>query len=109
MHLSNLRRLNGIQKIERQLGKNPSNRARPIKVILKISGEAKQVFRSRNLIRTPGIKIYRDQTKAQREYFKKIKVELDKIFSDGDDTKTIRFINNVPTIVSKDSVHRTRN
>nr|CAI5823271.1 unnamed protein product [Callosobruchus analis] len=39
-----------------KLGKNSSNRARPIKVILKTSGEAKQVLRSRNLIKTPGIK-----------------------------------------------------
>ncbi|VEN42330.1 unnamed protein product [Callosobruchus maculatus] len=92
-----------------KLGKNSSNRARPIKVILKTSGEAKQVLRDRNLIKTPGIKIYGDQTKAQREYFKKIKAELERIVADGDNTKTIRYINNVPTIASKDSFHRTKN
>nr|CAI5851820.1 unnamed protein product [Callosobruchus analis] len=47
--------------------------------------------------------------KAPRDYFRKIKAELDRIVADGGNTKTIRFINNVPTIMSKDSAHSTKN
>nr|CAI5865987.1 unnamed protein product [Callosobruchus analis] len=90
-----------IDKTSRNLGKILPNRARPM-MILKTPDEAKLALICRNLIKTPGIKIYGDLTKAQREYFRKIKAELDRIVADGDNSKAIRFIN-VPTIVISSS------
>ncbi|KAJ8980532.1 hypothetical protein NQ317_008329 [Molorchus minor] len=80
-----------------RLGKISPNKMRPIKLTLKSAEEAKYILRNK-LVKTPGIKIVADQTKAQQEYFKKVRADL---LALEDNTKTIKFINNKPTIVNK--------
>lgn len=84
-----------------RLGKAATNRCRPIKVILRSQADAKLVLKNKNLIKIPSIKVASDQTVLQRKYFQRIKSELQGIVDDGDDSKTIKFVNNKPTIVNK--------
>lgn len=89
-----------------RLGKFDPSKTRPIKVIFSSVEDAKYVLKNKNNIKVPSIRIYGDQTQAQRKYFLYIKQQLQEIIASGDDTKTIRYLNNKPTIVDKkDSKH----
>lgn len=84
-----------------RLGKFLPSKIRPIKAILPSPENVKQILKNRELIKGPSVRIYLDQTIMQREYFKKIKNELQALIDSGDANKTIKFINNKPTIVNK--------
>lgn len=84
-----------------RLGKFEPNKSRPIKVVLKSVEDAKYVLKNRNLAAGQGVKIVGDQTKMQRVYYKWVKAELDKLIQSGVSNKTIKYINNKPTIVDK--------
>nr|CAI5856889.1 unnamed protein product [Callosobruchus analis] len=92
-----------------RLGKFQPNKVRPIKVILNSVADARLILKNKNSISRHGVRISSDETKAQREYFQKIKAELEAITAGGDDTKTIRYINNKPTIVAKTIQTRRKN
>lgn len=59
----------------------------------------KNIKSDRNVI-PRGIKIFSDQTKQQKEYYMKIKRQLEELITD-ESSKTIKYINNIPTIVDK--------
>lgn len=84
-----------------RLGKFTPNKIRPIKVCLKSVDDAKLILKNKQSIGVPNIKIFSDQTKAQRDYFNKVKLELQELINNGVTNKTIKFINNKPTIVNK--------
>jgi hypothetical protein len=81
-----------------RLGKFQQNKIRPMKVCFRTREEALQVLKNKKSIRTPNIKIVADQTRAQREYFDKVKTKLDELKRNSEN-KIIRFVNNVPAIV----------
>lgn len=84
-----------------RLGKFVPNKSRPIKVILQSPEDAKFILKNKHLNIIPSIRIYGDQTRKQREYFNFIKTKLQRSIENGDNRKTIKFINNRPTIVDK--------
>uniref|UniRef100_A0A6P7H4F1 Uncharacterized protein LOC114346868 isoform X1 n=1 Tax=Diabrotica virgifera virgifera TaxID=50390 RepID=A0A6P7H4F1_DIAVI len=84
-----------------RVGKFQPEKIRPIKVILPSTENVKMILRNKELIKGPSVKIFSDQTNAQREYLNKLKLELKKMNDSGDNSKTIKFFNNKPTIVDK--------
>lgn len=101
--------LSGIDEVNKneirvfRVGKYDSNKARPLKVVLANKEEAMKILKNKQKIiaENPNIRIYSDQTKKQREYYKATKAKLEAIIANGDESKTIKFINNIPTIVKK--------
>ncbi|KAJ8945300.1 hypothetical protein NQ318_002757 [Aromia moschata] len=91
-------------KIQR-LEKFDPEKNRLIKVILPSRDHALNILRNKNKITIPGVKIFGDQTKAQKEYYLHLKRQLTEL---GDDSKTIKYINNVPRIVSKSSTYKKK-
>ncbi|KAJ8946417.1 hypothetical protein NQ314_008899 [Rhamnusium bicolor] len=87
-------KMNRIRKPNQQ-------RPRLVKVILKNPEDAITVLKSRRNVKMPSIKNFQDQTKKQIQYYKDIKNELQHLIDNGDHTKTIRYINNKPTIVTR--------
>lgn len=86
-----------------RLGRSNQQRPRLLKVMLKNQADAITVLKSKMNVKMPNIKIFQDQTKKQIQYFKDIKNELQRLIDNGDNTKTIRYINNKPTIVRKNN------
>lgn len=84
-----------------RIGKPNQQRPRLVKVTLKNTEDAITVLKSKRNVKVPNIKIFQDQTKKQIQYYKDIKNELQRLIDNGDNTKTIRYINNKPTIVMK--------
>lgn len=84
-----------------RLGKYTNGRNRPIKVILNCPEDALHVLKNKKSIKVPSVKVFGDQTKKQREYFQNIKEQLNAMIAKGDNSKTIKYINNQPTIVDK--------
>lgn len=86
-----------------RLGSRIDGRNRPIKVCLKNPADVLRILKNKNKLRNPIIKIYNDMTPMQREHLKKLQEELRALRNAGDHTKTIKYINNVPKIVSSNS------
>ena len=57
------------------------------------------IFKNKAQIFPDGVSIANDQTRKQRDYYKKLKVELDKLNQDGIIKYKIKFSNRVPEIV----------
>lgn len=83
-----------------RVGKSLPDKSRLLKVVLNNSVDAINVLRNKKN-HVPGVKIFADQTKKQRDYYAIIKKKLDEINATGDNSKMIKFINNKPTIVNK--------
>lgn len=81
-----------------RLGKFLPNKVRPLKVCFSTRNDAITVLRNKKLIKIPSIKIFADQTKVQRDYFIKIKKQLEE-FKERGEIKIIKYINNIPTLV----------
>lgn len=84
-----------------RLGKFCGTRNRPLKVVLSNSDEALYILRNKKSIQVPNINIFGDQTKMQRDYYLSVKKKLADMISQGDNDKTIKYVNNIPTIVNK--------
>lgn len=82
-----------------RLGKFNSNKIRPIKVVLGNSEEALTILRNKNRIMVPGVIIFGDQTKIQKEYYQSVKNKLNELIANGEVNKKIRYVNNIPVIV----------
>lgn len=81
-----------------RLGKYDQTKNRPIKVTFSNPHEALNVLKNKKEITVPSIRIFSDQTKMQRDYFLTVKKKLQDLTGRGEN-KTIRYINNIPTIV----------
>lgn len=103
--IKNILRPSGIEeqyvnyncKIQR-LGKYEEGKNRPVKVILPSRDHAVFILKNKNKINIPNVKIFGDQTKMQREYYFKLRKQLEDL---KDDSKVIKYINNIPKIVTK--------
>lgn len=87
-----------------RVGKFMPNKNRLIKVIMKNPEEAIKVLKGKNNNAVPGIKIFGDQTKKQKDYYISVKNKLEELKAKGDYSKAIKYINNKPTIISKNSL-----
>lgn len=86
-----------------RIGKFNPGKDRLVKVVLNSSNEALTVLKNKRNIHIPSIRIFSDQTKQQRDFYRSIKKQLDDLKASGDDTKTIKYINNKPVIVTNHS------
>lgn len=84
-----------------RLGKYAQDKCRPFKVMLGSMEEKLYIVKNKCKLNVPGIKIFSDQTKIERAYFLKIRNRLNDLIANGETNKTIRYINNIPTIVDK--------
>lgn len=84
-----------------RLGKYDPNKNRPIKILMPNKHLAVQILKNRDKINIPGVKLFSDQTKMQRNYYLSLKQKLEEFRKNGDDSKTIKYINNMPKIVEK--------
>lgn len=89
-----------------RLGKYDNNKNRPLKVVLNSSDEALYILRNKNSIKQPNINIFGDQTRMQRDYYLSVKNKLSEMVSQGINNKTIKYINNIPTIVNVSSAKK---
>lgn len=83
-----------------RLGKFTEGKTRPIKVMLPNANLALSILKNR--IKVKNVLIFSDKTKLQQNYYKQVKERLKEINENGGN-KTIKYINNVPTIVDKKS------
>ena len=83
-----------------RLAKVNTTTCSPSKIIFNTPEEAYSVLPNKKNLNN-GIKIQPDSTPMQRDYFNSIKVQLRKLHENGNTNKTIRFINRVPRIVTK--------
>lgn len=83
-----------------RLGKDQSKN-RPLKVCFPSPQEAHKVLKMKKELKIQ-IKIFPDQTKAQREYFFNVKRKLQE-YLENSENKTIKYINNIPTIVDSNT------
>lgn len=86
-----------------RLGKFSQQKTRPVKILFENKVVAIKFLKEKQKIiqKIPSIRIYADQTKKQREYFIQIKGKLEELKQAGHTNKTIRYINNIPTIVEQ--------
>lgn len=86
-----------------RIGKIVANKNRLVKVIMDNKYDAITVLKKSRLerISTQSIRIFSDQTKKQKDYYTSVKNKLQELIENGDDSKTIKYINNIPTLVNK--------
>lgn len=84
-------------KIQR-LGKFHPDKTRLIKVMFPEESVPKLILKTKNKVQVPGVKIFADQTKLQRDTYRALKHQIK-----DDNTKTIKYINNIPRIVDKNN------
>lgn len=82
------------------MGKIDENKRRPIKITLPIKEDALKAVRNKKKLRELEEKIFvsLNLTPMQREYYKKIKTELDERKNKGEEDIFIKYINNIPMI-----------
>lgn len=80
-----------------RIGKFSKDKCRLLKVTFKNPADAKETLKISKTLKI--VKIFGDQTVKQREYYKVVKKRLQEIISTGDNSKTIKYINSIPTIV----------
>lgn len=86
--------------IVRRLGKNfKKDFNRPLLISMPSVDSVSWVFKNKNEIFTGDVYIANDQTKAQREYYKKLKVEVSAKNGKGDGKFAIRYYHKVPEII----------
>lgn len=81
-----------------RIGKFIPGKMRGLKVCFDKPEPAMQLLRSKDKIAS-NIKIYSDQTPAQRDYFLKTKNELNNRISNGEKDITIKYIKGIPSVV----------
>lgn len=90
-----------INFISVRLGKFTLNKTRALKVTLPNNKLVRKILKNRNKTKNPHIRIFSDQTKMQKNYFQQIRNQLQELIDSGDNSKTIKYIKNIPTIVNK--------
>ena len=86
-----------------RLGTFESGKSRPLKVSLSTEKDALLILRCRIELTSKGISVSNDMTKVQQKFLKDKREELHDRIENGEKDLTIKFIKNVPTIVTKPS------
>lgn len=84
-----------------RVGKFVRGENRMIKAVLKTADLALEILKGKRAIDIPGVKIFADQTKMQRDYYKSMRVKVSELNAQGQDDNELRYINGVPKIVKK--------
>lgn len=87
----------------RRLGKIEENKRRPIKITLSSKEDSLKAVRQKKKLRDLEEKVFisLDLTPMQRDYYKKIKGELDERINNGEEDIFIKYMNNIPMIAKK--------
>ncbi|CAH2097761.1 unnamed protein product [Euphydryas editha] len=88
-----------------RLGKYNPQKNRPIKVCFDNAYIPRQLLRNKSKL-TDNIRIYSDQTPAQRTYIKNLKDELQRRKDNGEENITIKYIKNKPTIIVNNKINQ---
>lgn len=67
------------------------------------------ILKNKNKLAIPGIYIYNDQTKMQRNYYLSIKEKLKERTERGETDIRIKYVNNIPTIIKDDKNNSQKN
>ena len=89
-----------VRKIFR-LGKIVENKTRPLKIILSLKDMAKTLLMNRKLFKDKKLNVDSDKTPYKKQYLDSVRVKLESRLADGESDFTIKYVNNVPTIVTK--------
>lgn len=100
---------NVVVKRTFRLGKYVVGKNRPIKVILNSPEEALSILKNKHKVDIPGIGIYNDQTKMQRNYYLSIKEKLKERLEKGETNLRIKYMNGIPTITRADQNSSQKN
>lgn len=84
-----------------RFGKSLDNKPLPLKVSFKSDQDVLAILSKKAVFAPLNIRIKNDQTPEQRSYLKSVQNELNARILKGEHDLTIRYINNVPTIVPK--------
>lgn len=83
-----------------RLGKYKYGKNRPLKLFFESADTVKHIFKNRSKI-SNDVRIYADQTPAQLNYIKDLKVDLQKRQAGGELDLVIKYINGHPKIIKK--------
>ena len=84
-----------------RFGKSIERKLRPLKVIFHDRHDAMLVLTNTEFAKKNNFIIKNDQTLNQRLYFKSLRAELNTRISEGQEDLTIKYVDNIPTIVPK--------
>ena len=84
-----------------RFGRSIDGKPRRLKVIFHNRHDAIFVLRENKKFKKHIITIKNDQTRNQRLYLKFVQAELNTCISEGENDLTIRYVDNIPTIVPK--------
>lgn len=83
-----------------RIGKYKADHNRAIKVHFALEQTAKMILQNRKKLKESTIKIFPDQTPFQQARFKKVKDELNRRITNGEDNIQIKHIKGIPKIVA---------
>lgn len=92
-----------------RIGKQQSNRNRPIKIICESENDAVQLLRSNASDILPNFKFRSDKTQRQREYFQEIRNELNRRKQNGETNIVIKYRNSIPYIAKINAITHPKN
>lgn len=86
-----------------RLGRKIQDRSRPLKVVFDSPHKVVEIFRGKKTLSDKGINVRNDQTPNEQEYFKGVRAVLQSRIEKGEKNLTIKYINQIPTIVTKNA------
>lgn len=85
-----------------RIGKFTDGKERPVCVNVNDKYTALNILKNKKKVTNKNFKIFSDQTKRQRSYLLSVQNQLKELVAKGVTDKTIKYVNNIPTIVSAD-------
>jgi hypothetical protein len=85
-----------------RLGQLNAGKPRPVKIIFQNCETTRHLLKNRSKL-SNNIKLYGDQTPAQRSYMQNLQKELKKREQDGESNLSIKYIKGVPTITKQNN------
>ena len=98
--LGKINNLNLINISCKRTGKHKDNRPAPLLVKLNSKEDVIRVLKNKSLL-PQGISVSSDKTKLQRDNLHSLYSEVDRHNNSNSNKKAVKFINGIPTIVSK--------
>lgn len=84
-----------------RLGKSTANKPRPAKIIFESIDNVIKIFKLSKSFIKYNLKIDHDKTIRERDILKNLRLTLNNRIQNGEKNLTIKYVNNIPTIVEK--------
>ena len=85
----------------KRLGVAGSEKPRPLKLFFDSPDTVKTIFSNHSIFNGKKLKIKNDSTPREMEYLKQLRVKLQERIDNGEKNLTIKFVNGVPSIITK--------